>query len=161
MIEGIPKEHLIYVDESGIEQFLCRPYAWSLRGNPVLGPISGKRYRRENFIAAKAGNQIFAPLCYKGTCDTDLFNAWVEQILVPELRPGQFVILDNATFHKSSKTKELINSAGCSLVFLPPYSPDLNPIEKFWANFKRHVRTIANQFETLEQAIDHAFLCVV
>lgn len=161
MIEGIPKEQLVYIDESGIEQFLYRPYAWSIRGVPVLGPISGKRYKRENFIAAKVGDQIFAPLCYTGTCDTDLFNAWVEHILVPELRPGQFVILDNATFHKSSKTKELINSAGCSLVFLPPYSPDLNPIEKFWANFKRHIRTIANQFETLGQAIDHAFLRVV
>lgn len=161
MIERIPKEQLIYIDESGIEQFLYRPYAWSPRGLAIQGPISGKRYARENFIAAKSGNKIFAPFCYKGTCDTSLFNAWVQKILVPELRPGQFVILDNATFHKSSQTKELIKSAGCKLVFLPPYSPDLNPIEKFWANFKRHVRAIASQFETLGQAIDYAFLCVI
>jgi len=135
MLEGISKSQLIYVDESGIEQFLCRSYAWSFRGSPVYGPISGKRYQRESFIAAKVDHKIFAPLCYQGTCNTALFNMWVEKMLVPELHPGQIVIMDNAAFHKSQKTKELIERKGCRLVFLPPYSPDLNPIEKFWGNF--------------------------
>lgn len=84
---------------------------------------------------------------------------WVEKILVPELRVGQIVIMDNATFHKASKTKELIEHAGCVLLFLPPYSPDLNPIEKFWANFKKQVKEIATKFKNLAEAIDHAFLC--
>ena len=161
VIEGISKSQLVYVDESGIEQFLCRSYARSFRGIPVYGSISGKRYERESFIAAKLDHKILAPLCYKGTCNTALFNMWVEKMLVPELSAGQIVIMDNAAFHKSLKTRELIEKKGCRLVFLPPYSPDLNPIEIFWANFKRQIRKILNQFNTLSQAIDHAFLCVI
>lgn len=98
-----------------------------------------------------------APFCYRGTCNTILFNTWVEKILVPTLSTGQIVIMDNATFHKSPKTKELIEKAGCILKFLPPYSPDLNPIEIFWANFKTTLRKIISQFQSLSKAIDHVF----
>lgn len=90
-----------------------------------------------------------------------LFNMWIEKMLIPELYAGQIVIMDNAAFHKSAKTRELIEGKGCRLIFLPPYSPDLNPIEIFWANFKRKVRKVLNQFKTLSEAIDYAFLCVV
>ena len=71
-----------------------------------------------------------------------LFQYWVENFLLKELRSGQVVVLDNATFHKSNKVKDLIESVGCSIIFLPPYSPDLNPIEKFWAHMKRWIRAI-------------------
>lgn len=96
-------------------------------------------------------------MCYQGTCDTVLFNTWVQDFLVPTLRPGQVVVLDNATFHKSEKTRHLIEEAGCQLLFLPPYSPDLNPIEIFWANLKAKIKSIIYKFKTLQQAIDHAF----
>ena len=96
-------------------------------------------------------------MCYKGTCDTLLFNLWVEEFLVPELKPGQVVILDNATFHKSEKTRKLVEGAGCTLLFLPPYSPDLNPIEIFWANFKAKIRCVIRQFTKLSEAIDFVF----
>jgi transposase len=76
-------------------------------------------------------NKSIAPMVFNGSCNTELFNAWVEQFLIKELKRGQVVIMDNAAFHKSLKTKELIESVGCKLIFLPPYSPDLNPIEKF------------------------------
>jgi len=82
---------------------------------------------------------------------------WIETFLVPVLKPGQVVILDNATFHKSEKTRRLIENVGCSLLFLPPYSPDLNPIEKFWAWFKARIRKLIQNFSTLAQAIDHVF----
>lgn len=82
---------------------------------------------------------------------------WIETFLVPVLKPGQVVILDNATFHKSEKTRRLIENVGCSLLFLPPYSPDLNPIEKFWAWFKARIRKLIHNFSTLAQAIDHVF----
>ena len=68
------------------------------------------------------------------------YNNWVEQFLIKELIAGQVVILDNAVFHSSKRTKELIESVGCRVIFLPPYSPDLNPIEKFWANMKRWIK---------------------
>jgi hypothetical protein len=101
----------VYVDESGVDQYFYRPFARSILGRPVFGAVSGKRYRRESFVAAKVNGKVIAPFCYQGTCDTNLFNFWVEEFLVPLLKPGQVVILDNATFHKSQKTKELICSA--------------------------------------------------
>lgn len=123
----------------------------------VFGEISGKRYARESFVAAKCEAEILAPFCFQGTCNTDLFNLWIETCLVPVLKPWQVIILDNATFHKSPKTKELIENAGCRLLFLPPYSPDLNPIEIFWTNLKAKIREYLKKSRSLAQAIDYAF----
>ena len=78
-------------------------------------------------------------------------------MLIPELRPGQIVVLDNATFHKSQKTKELIESVACKILFLPPYSPDLNPIEKFWANLKAKIRSIIHHVKTIDAALSLLF----
>ena len=134
-----------------------RPYAWAPKGQKAIGEISGKRYARESFVAALCGKDVLAPLCYQGSCNTVLFNMWVEDFLVPHLKPGQVVVLDNATFHKSETTRRLIEAAGCTLLFLPPYSPDLNPIEVFWANLKSKIRSLINNFSTLQEAIDHVF----
>ncbi len=146
------------MDESGINEYMQREYARAVRGQKVYGAISGSRYSRESFIAAQHQSNILAPFCYTGTCNTDLFNAWLEQILVPELKAGQVIILDNASFHKSKATIEIIKKAGCEVLFLPPYSPDLNPIEKFWANFKRNVKEVLNLCTNLAEAIDQTFL---
>lgn len=89
--------------------------------------------------------------------DTELFNFWLVNFLVPVISPGDTVILDNATFHKSEETRRIIQDARCELVFLPPYSPDLNPIEKFWANLKAKIRGSIHQFGSLANAIDAAF----
>jgi transposase len=123
----------------------------------VKGEKSGKRYARHSFVAAKCGKKILAPMTYKGTCNSQLFEKWVEKVLLPEIKKGQIIIMDNATFHKSLNTKLLIESAGCQLLFLPPYSPDFNPIEKFWAWFKRQIREIINTFTSLEHAINYVF----
>ena len=128
---------------------------------PVYGAISGRKYSRESFIAAQIESRIIAPFCYNGTCDTLLFNAWLKDFLVPELITGQVVILDNASFHKSQETQRLIESAGCRVLFLPPYSPDLNPIEIFWANFKKMVQVNLESLKTLAKAIDFSFLSVM
>lgn len=151
------KEELVYIDESGIDQYIYYPWGYGPRGQKVHGEVSGKRYDRESFIAGKVGNKIIAPMCFKGTCNTELFNIWIEQVLIHELKPGQVVIMDNAAFHKSPKTRELIEAAGCFLIFLPPYSPDLNPIEIYWANLKARIKTIISNSHTLSDAIDHAF----
>ena len=113
------------------------------------------------FVAAKIESKIIAPFCYQGTCNTDLFNLWIETFLIPELQSGQVVIMDNATFHKSQTTKELIESKGCRILFLPPYSPDLNPIETFWANLKKLIRETLKKASSLSKAIDQAFLTYV
>lgn len=96
-------------------------------------------------------------MCYTGNCDGELFHFWLENFLVPALKPGQVIIMDNAAYHKSEKTKKLIESVGCRLLFLPPYSPQLNPIEQYWANFKRTLVKIIQNFDNLASAIDSLF----
>jgi transposase len=76
-------------------------------------------------------------MLFDGTCNTEVFNQWLEFELLPELVCGTVLVLDNATFHKSSRTREIVEEVGCELLYLPPYSPDLNPIEKLWGNLKR------------------------
>lgn len=124
---------------------------------PIQSEISGKKYERESFIAGKIGKRIIAPFCFKGMCNTQVVNTWISRVLVPVLKPGQVVVMDNASFHKSAKTKELIESAGCKLIFLPPYSPDLNPIEKVWANLKNSLSKIIHTFKSLSDALDFLF----
>ena len=92
-------------------------------------------------------------MVFNGSCNTNLFNNWVEQSLIKELKLGQVVIMDNASFHKSQKTKELIESVGCKIIFLPPYSPDMNPIEKFWANMKRWIKQQIGAYRELYSII--------
>lgn len=145
------------MDESGLDKFMHKTHGWSPRGTQVYGEVSGKRYGRESFVAAKCESEILAPFCYTGTCNTELFNFWLNTFLVPVLKPGQVVIMDNATFHKSQKTREIIEKAGCHLLFLPPYSPDFNPIETFWANLKARVRAALKNFQSLQEAINYAF----
>lgn len=116
-INDIPKENLVYVDESGIDEFLYRDHARAPRGEKVMAEVSGKRFARQSLVAAKCGKQTLAPLGYTRTCNANLFNFWLENILLPKLKKGQTVILDNATIHKSEKTKELIKSARCKLLF--------------------------------------------
>ncbi|SPJ31676.1 unnamed protein product [Candidatus Protochlamydia amoebophila UWE25] len=151
------KEDCVYLDESGINECLQRHSGRAFRGKKVYSAVSGHLFARESFIAAKCQSKIFATFCYTGTCHTILFNTWLEKILIPELKTGQLFIMDHATFHKSKKTKYLIEQAGCKILFLPSYSPDLNPIEVFWANFKQLVRLSLNKLSSLAKAIDYFF----
>ena len=136
---------------------MSREYAWSKKGVKIHGTTSGRRFARESFIAGLVSNKIIAPFCYAGTCNTNLFNIWLEKILLPVLEPGNVIVMDNAAFHKSKRTKELIESKGCELLFLPAYSPDLNPIEKCWANLKKIIRNCIDKFSSLQDAVDNAF----
>ncbi len=138
--EGIKDMQLIillYIDESGID--MCKDRGWGRKNEKLLGKKSGKYFERTNIIAGLVNNKSIASIIFNGTCNTNFFNIWVEQCLIKELKPGQVVVMDNESFHKSQKTRELIESIGCKVIFLPPYSPDLNPIEQFWANIKRWI----------------------
>ncbi len=148
----------VYLDESGINEYLHREHGRSSRGKKVMGEISGKRFARQSVIAGLFKGKLLAPMCFEGTCDTSLFNTWLKQILIPNLTPGQVIILDNASFHKSIESKTLIEAAGCELLFLPPYSPDFNPIEKYWANMKKRVRELLRKAETFLEAFDEVVL---
>ncbi|MBS0624118.1 MAG: transposase [Verrucomicrobia bacterium] len=111
-------------------------------------------FARESLIAALSRGKLLSPMCFQGTCNTGLFNTWLEKMVVPQLQPGQVLILDNASFHQSEESKKLVEAAGCKLMFLPPYSSDLNPIEKCWTNIKAKVRELLPKFtEALDAAI--------
>ncbi len=95
-----------------------------------------------------------ASMILEGTTDTEVFRAYVEQVLVPTLRPGDLVVMDNLRPHKSPETLALITAVGAEVLFLPAYSPDLNPIEKMWSKVKNHLRTLeARTLEELQKAI--------
>lgn len=161
VIERLAPQKLVYVDESGINSFMSREYGWSQRGEVILGEKSGKRFARESFVAGLANNKIISPICYQGTMDSALFNFWLSSFLLPEIGPGYTIVMDNAAFHKSHETYSIIKKSGCELLFLPPYSPDLNPIEQCWANLKKIIKNSITQFKSLAQAIDNAFQRIV
>lgn len=127
----------IYIDECGFEPEVSRRYAYAPKGRRVYGLISGHRRPRTSLIAARMREGFEAPVLFEGTCNAKVFNAWLQKELCPLLRPEHVVIMDNVPFHKSAKTRELIEGKGAKLLFLPPYSPDLNPIENDFANIKK------------------------
>ena len=158
LIKDIPKDKLVFIDESGIEVSASKVRGWVKKGKILHGKKSGKYYERINIVAGYVNKRSIAPLTFTGSCNRELFEAWVEQGLIKELQAGQCIILDNAAFHKSKKVKELIESVGCKLIFLPPYSPDLNPIEKFWANMKKSIKEKTPEFTTIGKTISEFFL---
>jgi putative transposase len=127
----------VYIDETGFATSGFREYAYALKGVAVADQVSGNRYRRTSLIAARIAKCFTAPVLFEGACDSLAFNAWIDQMLCPLLDDRHVVIMDNASFHKGSQTAALIRGCGASLLFLPPYSPELNPIEKDFANLKR------------------------
>jgi transposase len=157
LIKNINTNKLVYIDESGIESRIIKDRGWGRKNQKLSSQKSGKYYERTNIIAGYVNKKSIAPMVFNGSCNTDLFNNWVEKILIKELVPGQFVVMDNASFHKSQKTKDLIESVGCKVIFLPPYSPDFNPIEKFWANMKRWLENNRTNFDKLYDAISYFF----
>ncbi len=145
------------MDESGIDRFLHKEYARSERGKQVFCDIKGNKYQRVSMIAAQCKKTILSPFVFQGTADTKLFNGWVEKCLLPELKSGQVIIMDNYIIHKSKETQRLIESVGCKILFLPPYSPDLNPIENYWAVIKSRIKKLKSTCKDFQKAIDLAF----
>jgi len=104
-------------------------------------------------IAGLCHKEIIAPVIFEGNCNKDIFETYVETILIKELRSGQTVVLDNINFHKSPKVEILIRSVGCNILFLPTYSPDLNPIEHYWFKIKNEIRKTASDFDKFFDAV--------
>jgi transposase len=129
-------------------------YGWCERGQRFEALKSGTRAGRVNMIAAYCQNQLMAPFTVEGSCNRTVFEVWIEACLIPALRPGQVVILDNATFHHGGQIAELIEAAGCQLLYLPPYSPDLNRIERCWAWLKSRIRKGLSYFPSLRHAME-------
>ena len=144
----------------GMDSFIYREYARAPRGEKIYGVVSGRKYKRMSMVAGKCGKKILAPLSYTGTTDSKLFEYWFENALIPELSAGQVIILDNATFHRKNKVRELAQKANCSVIFLPPYSPDLNMIENFWAWLKHKMKDMLRDFHSFDDALCACFQLV-
>lgn len=146
------------MDESGIDSHQTYQYGWSAKGNRFHSSQPGKRGHRVSIIGALCGKQFFAPMVYQGYCNSKVIEVWLENVLLPALQPGKVIIMDNASFHNSRRIREIIETAGCELLFLPTYSPDLNPIEHWWHKVKTAIRKeLINWDFNIHQAIDAAF----
>ncbi len=130
------------------------PYGWNECGQRFHALNSGRRHGRVNMIAALCNQQLLAPFTVEGSCNRNVFETWLETCLIPVLEPGQVVIVDNATFHKGGRIEQLIREASCELLYLPPYSPDLNKIERCWSWLKSRIRKQLEQFNCLRDAIE-------
>jgi transposase len=153
-LELLDPETLVYVDEAGVDNRLFREYGRAPKGQKILANIPGRKRERYSIIAGLINKKLIAPFTFQGGCRAEVFNAWLKHILIPELKPGMTIILDNAAFHKSAETKRLIEEAGCFLLFLPTYSPDFNKIEHWWHKVKSLLRPLLQKpYESLEKLI--------
>jgi transposase len=150
-------ERFVFLDESGTQTNLTRGYGWALHDQRATEPVPRRRGKNTTFIAALTWEGVQAPWTLEGAMDRQAFDVYVTQVLVPRLHPGQIVVLDNLNVHKSPAARAAIEAAGCTLQFLPAYSPDLNPIEQLFSKIKAILRRLKGRTRTaLLDAIDLA-----
>lgn len=128
------------MDESGHALDMPRMYGYSLRGARCYGKHDWGAKGRTNVIGALIGKVLFAVGLFNCNIDKTVFSTWVKSFLLPNLKEKTVIVMDNATFHKNNDILKMITDAGHIIEFLPPYSPDLNPIENKWAQKKAHIR---------------------
>lgn len=130
---------------------------WGPRGQRLIGKAPHGRWRTLTFIAALRVDRIDAPCVFNGPINGERFRAYVEQFLIPTLAPGDIVVLDNLGSHKGKATRQAVRNTGAHLLFLPPYSPDLNPIEQVFAKLKQWLRKLqARSVDDVDKAIANA-----
>jgi transposase len=136
---------------------MTRTHGRAPPGVRVIQKVPGGHWHTTTMISAVRSTGPFASAIVTGATDADVFRVYVRAVLTPQLRPGDVVILDNLQPHKAAGIKEMIEQAGATLLYLPPYSPDLNPIENMWSKVKRHLRSAAARtFEALQDAVWNA-----
>jgi transposase len=147
-------QQLVFIDETGAHTKLARLYGRAFRGQRLVAKIPYGHWKTTTFVGALRVAGITAPLVVDGPMNGAIFRAYVEQQLVATLRPGDTVIMDNLAAHKVAGVREAIEAADARLVYLPPYSPDLNPIELAFAKLKSLLRSAAARaVDQLEDAI--------
>lgn len=131
---------MVFIDETWIKTNMAPIRGWGPRGERLLGFAPDGRWHTLTFLAALRIDALTEPCVVEGPINGAIFRAYIEQFLLPTLRPGDIVILDNLGSHRSRAIRSAIRSAGAKLAFLPPYSPDLNPIEQVFAKIKHWMR---------------------
>ena len=135
-----------------MHSYLQREYARALRGQKIEDVKRGTRFDRVNVIGALCNNKYFAIECYKHSTDSIYFEDWFENNLLEEIPKGYTAIMDNARFHPKERLRKIARGK-VRLLFLPPYSPDYNPIEKSWANMKGYLRDNLHNYQSVDDAI--------
>jgi len=128
---------VVYLDESGFKAHDYRPYGYAKKGEKCFGEHNWQLKNQTNAIGAIYNNQLFAVGLYDCSVNSDVFHSWAQQLLLPQLPLNSVIVMDNATFHKGLDIQKIIEDSGHTILWLPPYSPDLNPIEQTWAWVKK------------------------
>jgi DDE superfamily endonuclease len=136
----VAPQRFVFLDETAMPTSLTRLRARAPRGERAIGTVPRRRWQSVTLLASLSTRGMGAAMVLDGAINREAFDAYVEQSLLPTLRPGQIVILDNLAVHKSPRARALIEGAGCQLHFLPSYSPDFNPIELAFAKVKQRLR---------------------
>jgi len=160
-INDLPKDaEIFYIDESGFEEDYSRNYGYSIKGERVYGETFGTRFGRTSVIGAiDTNNNFLAGFAFKGYMNSDLFEGWLEHIFVPALKNPEksVIILDNASHHPKDRIQSIADEYGFRVIYLPKYSPDLNPIELYWANIKNWLRLHLRSFGSFWEGFVRAF----
>jgi transposase len=136
----IDPDRLVFLDETWAKTNMTRTYGRCPIGTRLIQKVPCRRWSTTTFLGAMRSTGFIAPLCVEGAINGKIFKAWVEQHLVRELQPGDIVVMDNLSSHKVTGVVEAIEAADASVRYLPPYSPDLNPIELAFSKFKKLLR---------------------
>jgi len=155
-LEEIPENKRIYIDETGKNSGLNRTHGYAPRGKKVEGKTHGKRQETLNIVAAKCENKIIHPLEYGCSMCAKIFECWFAMLLLI-VGSGYWFIMDNARYHRETVLREMAEAAGCHVVMLPKYSPDLNKIEPEWANLKSFLRNYGRNYASIGEAVSHYF----
>ena len=154
--EKHPEKSVFYVDETGIDKFVYRDRVRAKRGEKVYTKVPGKKFQRLSIVAGKCGSNVVAPMVFEGVADSALFEHWFDNYFCPEITEN-IAVIDNASIHRKSKLFEIAAKHNVILLFQPPYSPDLNKIEEFWAWIKNKLRNILKKSDNLFDAICECF----
>jgi len=160
-LAAVPTARLVFVDESGANTKMARLYGRAPAGQRLVARQPQGHYQTSTLIAGVRLHGPCAPWVFEGAMDGEMFLAWVRQGLGPTLQPGEVVVMDNLATHKVAGVRQAIEALGARLLYLPPYSPDFNPIENLWSKVKHILRSLsprtANQ---LLQAVALAFAAI-
>ena len=158
--KSLGPKRLVFIDEMGAATDMTLRYGWAPRGERLIAKAAHGHWKTTTFVAGLRHDRLVAPVAINCPMNGNIFQAYVEQFLVRELSPGDSVVMDNLSSHKSDAVREMIEAAGTELLFLPPYSPDLNPIEQVFAKLKHLLRkavtrTVDPLWDEIGRLIDH------
>ena len=146
-ITALNAKRLVFIDESYCKTGMCREHGWSQRGSRARGKRPYRCWKTVSLIGAIRLGERPRLMTHRGSVGGDVFIRFVKRYLVPSLRRGDIVVMDNLNFHKMKTVRALIEAAGATPMYLPTYSPELNPIEMWWADMKRGLRKLAINVE--------------